>query len=48
LRAAQGDRAAIVAAIEQFLDEGMAIVYSPSALWDYFATSSPSSARLAG
>lgn len=48
LRLACGDRGAIVAAIEQFLDEGMPIVYSPSALWDYFATSSPSVPKLAG
>ena len=36
LRAAGDDRAAIIAAIRRFLDEGMAIMYSPSAMWDFF------------
>jgi hypothetical protein len=35
LRSAGDDRAAILAVFERFIDEGMAIVYSPSALWDY-------------
>jgi len=48
LRAANGDRAAVVAAIEQFLDFGGAGEYSPAELWDYFATSSPSVPELAG
>jgi hypothetical protein len=38
LRAAGGDRETIIAAIRRFLDAGMAIVYSPSAMWDYFRT----------
>lgn len=38
LREAGEDRAAIVAALEVFLDEGMAVVYSPSATWDYLGT----------
>jgi hypothetical protein len=37
LRAA-GDRAAVVAVIRPFLDEGMEIAGSPSALWDHFGT----------
>jgi hypothetical protein len=55
LRAATGPRDAIVAAIEQFLDEAESIVdegklrvYSPSALWDHFAISSPSIPEMAG
>ncbi|MBV9124052.1 MAG: hypothetical protein JO112_11895 [Planctomycetes bacterium] len=36
LRAASGSRESIVVAIKQFLDEGMKIVYSPSAMWDFF------------
>jgi hypothetical protein len=36
LRAAGEDRAAIITAIRRFLDAGMAIVYSPSAMWDFF------------
>ena len=35
LRSVGDDRAAIIAVFERFLDEGMAIVYSPSAMWDY-------------
>jgi hypothetical protein len=38
LRSAGDDRAAIVAVFERFIEEGMAIVYSPSALWDHVAT----------
>jgi hypothetical protein len=38
LRAAGDDRAAIIAVFERFIDEGMAIVYSPSALWDHVST----------
>ncbi len=48
LRAAAGAREALAAAIRQFLDEGMAIVYSPSALWDYFAISHPDLPTQAG
>jgi hypothetical protein len=36
LRAAGEDRAAILPAIRRFLDEGMAIMNSPSAMWDFF------------
>jgi len=36
LRAAGEDRAAIITAIRRFLQAGMAIVYSPSAMWDFF------------
>jgi len=35
LLSAGDDRTAIIAAFEKFLDEGIAIVYSPSAMWDY-------------
>jgi hypothetical protein len=35
LRAAGGDRTAIIAVYERYLDEGMVLVYSPSAMWDY-------------
>src|SRR5689334_7008371 len=35
LRSAGDDRAAITAVFERFLNEGLAIVYSPSAMWDY-------------
>jgi hypothetical protein len=48
LRAASGDREAIVAAIETFLDFGDAGDYSPSELWGYFAGSSPTVPALAG
>jgi hypothetical protein len=37
LRSAGDDRAAIIAVFERFIEEGMAIVYSPSALWDYIS-----------
>jgi hypothetical protein len=36
LRTAGEDRAAIITAIRRFLEAGMAIVYSPSAMWDFF------------
>ncbi len=48
LRAADGDRAAIVVAIEAFLDFGDAGEYSPSELWDYFSISAPTVPELAG
>ena len=48
IRTACGDRTAIVAAIERFLDFGDAGEYSPAALWDYFATSSPTVPEVAG
>jgi hypothetical protein len=35
LRSAGDDRAPIIAVFERFIDEGMALVHSPSALWDY-------------
>jgi hypothetical protein len=38
LRAAGDDWAAIIAVIRPFLDEGMEITGSPSALWDHFGT----------
>jgi hypothetical protein len=38
LRSAGDDRAAIIAVFERFIDEGMALVHSPSALWDYVST----------
>ena len=38
LRSAGDERAAIVAVFERFIDEGISIVYSPSALWDYVST----------
>lgn len=57
LRAAGEDRAAIITAIRRFLQAGMAIVYSPSAMWDFFGmvlhragssrrTGAPASSRL--
>ena len=48
IRAADGDRAGIVAAIEAFLDFGDAGDYSPSALWDYFSMSAPTVPEMAG
>ena len=48
LRAAGGERAAIIHAIEQFLDFGDAGEYSPLDLWDYFSISAPSIPALAG
>jgi hypothetical protein len=48
IRAAGGDRAGIVAAIEALLDFGDAGEYSPSALWDYFSISAPTVPELAG
>lgn len=47
-RAANGDRAVIVVAIERFLDFGDASEYSPAELWDFFATSSPTVPEMAG
>jgi hypothetical protein len=38
LRSAGEDRAAIIAVFERFIDEGMALVHSPSALWDHVGT----------
>lgn len=38
LRDADGDRAAIVAAFETFIADGLKLVHSPSALWDHVAT----------
>jgi hypothetical protein len=38
LQAAGEDRIAIIPIIRRFLDEGMAIVHSPSAMWDHFGT----------
>jgi hypothetical protein len=48
LRAAHGERSAIIAAIERFLDFGDAGEYSPAELWDYFCISSPTVPMLAG
>jgi hypothetical protein len=48
LRAARGERSAIIAAIEEFLDFGDAGEYSPAVLWDYFCISSPTIPALAG
>lgn len=48
LRAANGDRTAIVTAIEHFLDFGDAGEYSPKELWGYFANYSPTVVELAG
>jgi hypothetical protein len=48
VQVAGGDRAAIVSAIERFLDFGDAGEYSPKELWDFFANDSPSVAGLAG
>lgn len=38
LRDAGDDRTAVIAVIRAFLDEGMGVVGSPSALWDHFGT----------
>jgi hypothetical protein len=38
LRSAGDDRAAILAVFEGFIDEGMPLIHSPSALWDYVST----------
>ena len=35
LRSVGDNRAVIIAVFERFLDEGMALIYSPSAMWDY-------------
>jgi hypothetical protein len=48
LRAAQGERTAIIRAIEQFLDFGDAGDYSPFELWNYFSISAPNVLALAG
>src|SRR5262245_51766257 len=48
LQAAHGERPAIIAAIERFLDFGDAGEYSPAELWDYFCISSPTIPALAG
>ena len=48
LRAAAGEREPIAAAVRRFIDEGMEIVFSPSALWDYFAISHPDLPTQAG
>ena len=48
IRTACGDRTAIIAAIDRFLDFGDAGDYSPAVLWDYFATSSPTVPEVAG
>lgn len=48
IRAANGDRAGIAAAIEAFLDFGDAGDYSPFELWDYFSMSVPTVPALAG
>ena len=48
LRAAAGQREALVVAIRRFLDEGMGIIASPSALWDFFAISHPDLPTQAG
>jgi hypothetical protein len=48
LRAAEGGRPAIIAAIERFLDFGDAGEYSPAELWDYFCISSPTIPAMAG
>jgi hypothetical protein len=41
LRAAEGDREKIEAAISRYLDQGAKCGMSPYILWDYFAISSP-------
>jgi hypothetical protein len=48
LQIARGERAAIISAIEQFLDFGDAGDYSPCELWDYFSISAPNVPTLAG
>lgn len=48
LRGANGDRSAIIATIESFLNFGDAGEYSPAELWDYFCISSPTIPALAG
>ena len=48
IRAANGDRAGIAAAVEAFLDFGDAGDYSPFELWDHFSMSAPTVSELAG
>ena len=48
LRAANGDREKVEAAIRRFLDQGDRCGMSPAVLWDYFAVSSPSIPEKAG
>ncbi|MBN9517487.1 hypothetical protein J0H58_03050 [bacterium] len=48
IRAAAGDRAAVAAAVDQFLDFGDAGEYSPAELWDHFAAAPPTVPELAG
>jgi hypothetical protein len=38
LQAADDDRAAIVRVFEAYLDEGMVVIFSPSAMWGYLGT----------
>ena len=48
LKAADGDREKIEAAIRRFLDQGTIHGMSPAVLWDYFAVSSPGIPEQAG
>ena len=48
LRAAGGDRAAIAAAVERFLDFGDEGEYSPTELWGFFTNTPPTVIELAG
>lgn len=48
VRAAAGDEAAVADAVRLFIEESWELVQSPSAMWDYFAISSPTVPRMAG
>jgi hypothetical protein len=48
LRAAEGDRDKIEAAIRRYLNQGHKCGMSPYILWDYFAISSPGIPERAG
>jgi hypothetical protein len=48
LKAADGDREAIEAAIRRYIERGDKFGMSPMVLWDYFAISSPGIPERAG
>jgi hypothetical protein len=48
LREARGDTKKLTRAIDAYLEQGDALDYSPSRLWDYFAISSPGLPEKAG
>lgn len=48
LRVAGGNRQAIIAVIEQFLDAVEELEDSPAVIWDYFCISAPTIPEMAG